>query len=174
MRVRAAARDNGPALFDRFVTVGPDTHLTFDLHEAAGDRLDFEFGVLPGNGAVELERAELIVPGTFKNLILIVIDTLRADRVHDPDDRVATPSLDALGAAGVSLSRAYSHASTTLPSHTALFSSRLPSETGVLSNAMQVPGDLPLLAPWMAGTGLPDRCDHQHGHSDAGRTESWP
>ena len=80
------------------------------------------------------------------HVILIVIDTLRADAIHDPYDLVDTPHIDALAADGVVFSNAFAHAPMTLPSHTSLFSSRLPFETGVLNNGQVVPEDLPLLA----------------------------
>jgi arylsulfatase A-like enzyme len=87
------------------------------------------------------------------NVILIVIDTLRADHVFDADGSVATPRIDELARDGVAFPLAFSHTSWTLPSHAALFSSRPPSETGVLINAQRVPDDLPLLAEWMSGRG---------------------
>ena len=65
-------------------------------------------------------------------IILISIDTLRAD--HLPPYgymHVKTPAIDALAADGVVFERAYSHATQTLPAHTALLSGRLPSENGV-------------------------------------------
>ena len=65
-------------------------------------------------------------------IILISIDTLRAD--HLPPygyTHVKTPAIAALAADGVVFDRAYSHATQTLPAHTALLSGRLPSENGV-------------------------------------------
>jgi arylsulfatase A-like enzyme len=86
------------------------------------------------------------------DVVLIVVDTLRADHVFD-DGAVATPRIDELARDGVAFPRAFSHTSWTLPSHTALFSSRHPHESGVLLNAQRVPDDLPLLAEWMAERG---------------------
>lgn len=87
------------------------------------------------------------------NVVLIVVDTLRADVVLDPEGRVATPTLDGLAGDGVLFPLAFSHAPMTLPSHTALFSSRLPHQTGVLVNGQLVPEDLPLLGPHLAQQG---------------------
>jgi arylsulfatase A-like enzyme len=53
----------------------------------------------------------------------------------------------------VTFREAFVHTSWTLPSHTALFSSRPPHKTGVILNAQRVPADLPLLAEWLAGRG---------------------
>ena len=59
------------------------------------------------------------------NVVLVVVDTLRADALTDPGQEVATPALDAFAAEGAVFLQAFSHAPMTLPSHTALFSSAL-------------------------------------------------
>ena len=91
------------------------------------------------------------------DVILIVVDTLRADAVLDPGGHYQTPSIDALAADGVSFSRAFAHAPMTLPAHTSLFSSRPPLETGVVNNGQKVPEDLPLLAEWLSRFGYDAR-----------------
>jgi arylsulfatase A-like enzyme len=91
------------------------------------------------------------------NIILIVVDTLRADILISRRDLVDTPNIDALSADGVAFVSAFAHAPMTLPSHTALFSSRLPCETGVLCNGMDVPQDLPLLAEHLQKFGYQTR-----------------
>lgn len=87
------------------------------------------------------------------NVVLIVVDTLRADAILDPAQLVATPNIDALAKDGVAYAHAFSHAPMTLPSHTSLFASRPPVETGVLNNGQSVPDDLPLLAEWLQDFG---------------------
>jgi arylsulfatase A-like enzyme len=87
------------------------------------------------------------------NVLLLVIDTLRADALADPDELVRTPRLDALARDSVVFRSAWSHAPMTLPAHTALLSSRPPFETGVLNNGQTVPDELPLLGPHLAGFG---------------------
>lgn len=86
------------------------------------------------------------------DVVLIVVDTLRADMVLSP--RTETPHVDALAADGIAFSKAFSHAPMTLPAHAGLFSSRLPSETGVVNNWQEVPDDLPLLAEWLREQGF--------------------
>jgi arylsulfatase A-like enzyme len=90
------------------------------------------------------------------NVVLIVVDTLRADVLIEPGVS-ETPNIDALARDGYAFTRAFSHAPMTLPSHTALFSSRLPLETGVLNNGQEVPADLPLLAEWLGRYGYATR-----------------
>ena len=68
-------------------------------------------------------------------VILISIDTLRADRLPAYGYRtVATPNLDALAAQSVVFERAYSHAPQTLPAHASIFTGALPFEHGVRDN----------------------------------------
>jgi len=91
------------------------------------------------------------------DVVLIVCDTLRADAVLDRDGLYDTPGLDALARDGVVFERAFAHAPMTLPSHTAIFSSRPPLETGVWVNGEDVPADLPLLPEWLAEHGWQTR-----------------
>lgn len=66
------------------------------------------------------------------NLLLIVIDTLRADRLGSyGNQRGLTPFLDSLAARGTVFRRAYAQSSWTNPSVASLFTSRFPSEHGV-------------------------------------------
>jgi arylsulfatase A-like enzyme/Flp pilus assembly protein TadD len=68
-------------------------------------------------------------------VILISIDTLRADRLPAYGyTKVRTPNIDALAARGTTFERAYSHAPQTLPAHASLLSGELPFEHGVRDN----------------------------------------
>jgi len=89
-------------------------------------------------------------PAPRPPVVLIIVDTLRADAILDPEEHYETPAIDLLAADGVLFDRALAHAPMTLPSHTALFSSRPPLQTGVLNNGQAVPLDLPLLPEWLA------------------------
>mgnify|MGYP002527640096 CR=1 FL=1 len=83
------------------------------------------------------------------NVLLIVIDTLRADALG----RGITPNLDALAKEGVRFEEAFTHAPMTLPAHTSLFTSRLPSQTHVLTNGQAVGQTIPLLGQHLADRG---------------------
>lgn len=87
------------------------------------------------------------------NIVLVVVDTLRADLLVDDPPRVRLPSLDGLAKQGVAFPSAFAHAPMTLPSHASLFASRPPLETGVLCNGEIVGEELPLLAPWLKDHG---------------------
>lgn len=82
------------------------------------------------------------------NLLLITLDTTRADRIgaygHGP---AKTPTIDALAARGVMFQRAYAQVPLTLPSHASLLTGRYPREHGVRLNGRHALGPtLPTLA----------------------------
>ena len=84
---------------------------------------------LAAAGGWHYARASAPVPGP---VILISIDTLRADRLPAYGYRTgSTPAIDALARDGVLFERAYSHSTQTLPSHAAMMTGRLPSDNGV-------------------------------------------
>ena len=70
-----------------------------------------------------------------KNVLLITIDTLRADRLscYSPE-HLQTPTIDKLAERGVLFSRAFAHTSTTLPSHTNILCGTTPLHHGVHDN----------------------------------------
>jgi tetratricopeptide (TPR) repeat protein len=70
------------------------------------------------------------------SIVLISIDTLRADHLHAYGYRgVGTPSIDALARDGVVYRNAWSHCPLTLPSHLSILTGLLPPEHGVRDNA---------------------------------------
>jgi arylsulfatase A-like enzyme len=73
-------------------------------------------------------------PPSRPNVVLIVVDTLRADHVGAYGGAVATPAMDALAARGVRFDAAYAHAPMTAPSHASMFTGQMPREHGVLNN----------------------------------------
>jgi arylsulfatase A-like enzyme len=69
------------------------------------------------------------------NLLLITLDTTRADRIGCYGDRLAkTPALDALAAEGILFENCYSPVPVTLPAHCSLFTGRWPIAHGVRNN----------------------------------------
>ena len=70
-----------------------------------------------------------------KNVLLITIDTLRADRLscYSPE-HLQTPTIDKFAERGVLFSRAFAHTSTTLPSHTNILCGTTPLHHGVHDN----------------------------------------
>ena len=69
------------------------------------------------------------------NVLLISIDTLRTDRLSCySEEYIQTPNIDKLAERGVLFSRAFAHASTTLPSHTNILCGTTPLHHGVHDN----------------------------------------
>ncbi len=96
-------------------------------------------------------------PSRRPNVVLVVVDTLRADAVSLELGNQRTPALASFAAEGVPFSQAFAHAPMTLPAHAALFSGRHPSEAGVLNNGQRVRADLPLLAERLRDEGYQTR-----------------
>ena len=70
------------------------------------------------------------------NVLLITIDTLRADRLSCyGSQNVKTPHIDILAEKGILFRRAFAHTSTTLPSHTSIFTGMTPLYHGVHDNS---------------------------------------
>lgn len=90
----------------------------------------------------------------IRRVVLVVIDTLRADVVGAWGGDAATPNLDRLAAEGVRFAAARSHAPITAPSHAALFTSRVPSETAVRTNGDRLDPELETWAERLAGQGF--------------------
>ena len=86
------------------------------------------------------------------NVLLIVVDTLRADHVGAYGGRAHTPSMDALAALGVRFERAYSNIPLTGPSHASLFTSLLPRAHGVQNNLQPLSDDYVTLAELLRAT----------------------
>lgn len=64
------------------------------------------------------------------NVVLIVVDTLRADALGSYGAEVRTPAIDAIAAAGLRYSRAVAQAPWTVPSLSSLLTSQYPSQHG--------------------------------------------
>lgn len=69
------------------------------------------------------------------DIVLITIDTLRADAPSYAGGPARTPFLDRLATEGVNFSGAHAHNVVTLPSHANILTGRLPYEHGVRDNA---------------------------------------
>jgi arylsulfatase A-like enzyme/tetratricopeptide (TPR) repeat protein len=90
-----------------------------------------------------------------RHLVLVTIDTLRADRVGCYGSDVATPHLDAIAREGAMAPQAMAHVSLTRPSHTSLFTGLLPSQHGIRDNVSpSLPPQVPTLAPMLKAAGF--------------------
>lgn len=104
--------------------------------------------------ALVLVAAVACAPEPQPNLLLVVIDTLRADHVGAYGyPRPTTPAIDRLAAEGTLFEHAFSTSSWTKPAVGSLFTSRLPSEHGATSFQQRLRADLPTLAESLAAAG---------------------
>jgi arylsulfatase A-like enzyme len=88
------------------------------------------------------------------NVLLITIDTLRADHLGCYGSDVETPVLDELAAGGILFADAHTTAPTTLPAHTSILTGTWPSHHGVRLNGRQrASRSLRTLAEVLRGTG---------------------
>jgi arylsulfatase A-like enzyme/Tfp pilus assembly protein PilF len=94
-------------------------------------------------------------PPQFPNVIVITLDTTRADRMgFMGSKRGLTPNLDAMAQQGVVFARAYSHVPLTTASHTTIFTGTYPQFNHVNDFGVPLSPKLPY---------LPDLL-HQHGY----------
>ena len=71
-------------------------------------------------------------PSAPPNVVVITVDTLRADHLGCYGDRqIRTPNIDALAQEGIRFERAYTPVPVTLPAHTALFTGTYPLRSGM-------------------------------------------
>jgi len=127
-----------------------------DLSSLAGKRVRFHFRKdwapdgTPEHGLpYDLEPTDLcywsqpqVRPrrlGGRPNVVLVSLDTMRADRIHALGyPRQTTPTLDRLTREGTYFTQAISQAPWTLPSHFSLFTSTLPTTHGATQPASEV------------------------------------
>jgi choline-sulfatase len=94
-------------------------------------------------------------PPPARHLVLITIDTLRADRVGAYGDASArTPALDAIARRGVRFDRAYATAPITLPSHASIMTGLYPAGHGARHNGVRMDDKVPTLAATLAAAGF--------------------
>ncbi|HET9300886.1 MAG TPA: sulfatase, partial [Candidatus Polarisedimenticolaceae bacterium] len=93
-------------------------------------------------------------PGRPVNVVLITMDTVRADHLGCYGGSAATPKLDALARAGARFDQATAAAPLTLPSHATILSGLLPPAHGLRNNGGgALPGTVETLATRLSSAG---------------------
>lgn len=80
------------------------------------------------------------------DIVLVTLDTLRADRLGSYGGPALTPHIDVLASEGVLFENAVSPIPSTLPAHLSIFTSRYPRQLGVLDNETPLGADETTLA----------------------------
>jgi arylsulfatase A-like enzyme/Flp pilus assembly protein TadD len=90
-----------------------------------------------------------------QNVLVVTIDTLRADALSVYGGPAQTPNLDRLASHGARFTFAHAHTVVTLPSHTSILSGLLPYEHGVRDNSgFRVKSGTPTLATRLKARGF--------------------
>jgi arylsulfatase A-like enzyme/Tfp pilus assembly protein PilF len=75
-----------------------------------------------------------LAPNADRNVLLVTIDTLRADALGSYGGRASTPNLDRLAAHGARFDFAHAHGVVTLVSHASILTGRYPYAHGIRDN----------------------------------------
>jgi choline-sulfatase len=98
---------------------------------------------------------EPALESSARNLIIVTIDTLRADRVGAYGHSAArTPGMDALAREGTLFTRAFAVAPITLTSHASLMTGRYPPGHGARHNGLRLDQQVPTLAESLSRAGF--------------------
>jgi choline-sulfatase len=93
-------------------------------------------------------------PAAIPSILLVTLDTTRADAIG-PDARgVETPAFNALAARGLRFTRAYSTAPETLPSHASMLTGLYPAAHAVHENGRAVASTFPVAAERLKQAGF--------------------
>lgn len=144
----AVTRENEPpvVMYERSLTeAGHFVSAAPDLSAFAGSEVQLDFIVDAEEGAPLPFWAEPVLaagrgPTAPPNLLVLLLDTLRADRLGCYGwERARTPTLDALATRGVRFADATSAAPWTLPAHASLFTSSYASQHGLWAADHRLP-----------------------------------
>jgi choline-sulfatase len=85
-------------------------------------------------------------PGVRPSILLVTLDTTRADVMGPEANGILTPSFNGLAARGRRFRHAYATAPETLPSHSSIMTGLYPAGHGVHENARTLPDTHPVIA----------------------------
>ena len=129
--------------------------------------------VFVGIGSNWRESGRPLPPANSPNILFIVLDTVRADRLSLYGyERLTTPNLERISKRGIRFDLARATAPWTLASHASMFTGRWPHEL-VTEWMTPLQGNVPMLAEYLGA----------HGYTTAGfvanvltarKTQGWP
>ncbi len=97
---------------------------------------------LVGCGSKDAVPGDAEVPRKPRSILLITVDTTRADHLGSyGNDRIKTPNVDRLAAEGALFTHAYSSVPVTTPSHSTILTGKYPIAHGVRDNGLFILGN---------------------------------
>jgi choline-sulfatase len=87
-----------------------------------------------------------VQPAARPSILLVTLDTTRADAIGPEAKGIETPAFNALAARGERFRQAYATVPETLPSHTSMMTGLYPAGHAVHENARSLRGDRPVVA----------------------------
>lgn len=93
-------------------------------------------------------------PGVRPSILLVTLDTTRADAIGPAAEGVETPAFDALASAGRLFTQAYASVPETLPSHSSIMTGLYPAGHGIHENARYLAPDVPLISDQLRQAGF--------------------
>ncbi|MHC4380050.1 MAG: sulfatase, partial [Planctomycetota bacterium] len=137
-----------------YLSAGPRLRATYLLADAA-----LALALLAGIPATSTPPPDALAggPARLPNIVVVVIDTLRADHLscygYSPGEDSISPVLDGLAAAGTRFDKAYAQAPWTRPSTASLFTGLYPASHGIVTPYDPLGADLPTIATMLRSRG---------------------
>jgi choline-sulfatase len=117
-------------------------------------RRDFVCTGILGAPALAIRTARAAAAAPPPSFLFVIADQLSMDAVTAHGNRfVRTPNLDRLARAGVSFRDSYTTYPLCSPARSSMFTGRMPSETGVITNGLPIRAEIPNLGQWLGGRG---------------------
>jgi choline-sulfatase len=110
--------------------------------------LALAIGLMFSTGCRQGPSSSAAAPATRAraSILLVTLDTTRADAVGPDATGIQTPAFNALAARGRWFRQAYAAVPETLPSHTSMMTGLYPGGHGIHENARYLPGTFPVVA----------------------------
>src|SRR4051812_15355969 len=87
------------------------------------------------------------------SILLVTLDTTRADAIGHGADRANTDAMDAIAATGLTFRQAYAPVPETLPAHTSMLTGLYPAGHGIHENARYLSSSFPVVAKHLQRAG---------------------
>jgi len=106
-----------------------------------------------GRGTEPSRTTTGALPGPRPSILLVTLDTTRADSIGPDATGIGTPSFNAVAARGRLFRQAYATVPETLPSHASMMTGLYPAGHGIHENARRLADATPVLAEQLKGAG---------------------